>query len=769
MNHVDVMKEKSNKDNISIYALIVLFCLVVLACIERTYGIDRQSLWSDELYAVIASYKPFLGGAWKMMLSDSHPPGYLSFMYVTLPITGYSDFGVRAHALIFGILWIPLVFHLCYRWFSLPIALLVVAVVASSYNAVYYSQEARAYTMLIAFSLVNIICLFEILFSDEYGRKHSIGFVISSVIILYLHYSGFVLICTEVLLCGALWMFGYRKVRPSVLVLLFVAPMLIYSPWLGIMYKNLVDAPSQWAVSASPSVEEVRSVLQRLAGVSEKSVSYHYAAIFGVLLYIVIKYFKKEFSRDIVVICSLFFIMVVPIVAFFIKSLVDTPIFVERYFLLSGVIWSILLGYAIGKIVLMVGKRLESIAVVSVIVLYSYLAIKGNISQELYSRNNKIPMREAVSLVRGDIKSYSPVEYAILTSHRGFDHYLKVQHVEYDDKWQGRRYLVPQGVGAVKEYLEKKPSVKYLYYLVVREDDTENALVPLKMQYKLLSQQTLPFDHDAGHVDVYKFNVKERPDKQQLGSVGTNTVNDFAQLIAQDVAAKDPSTYYVLLTHKWMSPYLLYNGIDVDHGWSQHQFLAAIQADGVFDYINAHPAIKNIYYLALQEKPTEGAELMLQLRYQLVSEKTMDSSIGKISLLKYDTKLPPIVGQDAETRMKAEPIYRLIEWLKQNTDQSNPEKNGFAFTHQWIDLYLKRGLGGSALLSQRYADPALAASLFAYVDGHPTIERLYYVALREPQVESAVHALTGKYQLVSKTDFEIVGGTIDVYVFNVVR
>jgi mannosyltransferase len=129
--------------------------LFIVAVVERVYGIDRQSLWSDELYAVIASYKPF-AGAWKMMVDDSHPPGYLSFMYATLPITGYSDFGVRLHALLFGLLWTPLVFWLTRRWFSMQAALLASAVIASAYNAVYYSQEARAYSMLMVFNILNI-------------------------------------------------------------------------------------------------------------------------------------------------------------------------------------------------------------------------------------------------------------------------------------------------------------------------------------------------------------------------------------------------------------------------------------------------------------------------------------------------------------------------------------------------------------------------------------------------------------------------------------
>ena len=39
----------------SVFAYAVLLLLIVLGTVERIYGIDRQSLWSDELYAVTAS------------------------------------------------------------------------------------------------------------------------------------------------------------------------------------------------------------------------------------------------------------------------------------------------------------------------------------------------------------------------------------------------------------------------------------------------------------------------------------------------------------------------------------------------------------------------------------------------------------------------------------------------------------------------------------------------------------------------------------------
>ncbi|MCC7516735.1 MAG: glycosyltransferase family 39 protein, partial [Pseudomonadales bacterium] len=242
----------------------VLALLFIVAVVERVYGIDRQSLWSDELFAVTASYKPFFEGMWSRMISDSHPPGYILFMYVTLPLSGYSDFGIRFHALLFGIAWVPLVFMLARRWFSTPAALLAAALIASAYNAVYYSQEARAYTMFIAFNLWNVICFLEILFSDQQQRQYRTGFMVSMVAMLYLHYAGFVFFCAQGLLVVVLLMMGRSQANLKRWAFLFVVPMLVYAPWLGIMYNNLVHAPRDWSVSQVPTLIEVYNTLQRL-------------------------------------------------------------------------------------------------------------------------------------------------------------------------------------------------------------------------------------------------------------------------------------------------------------------------------------------------------------------------------------------------------------------------------------------------------------------------------------------------------------------------
>ncbi|HQQ73992.1 MAG TPA: glycosyltransferase family 39 protein, partial [Pseudomonadales bacterium] len=238
------------------YVPTLLAILILLACIERIYGIDRQSLWSDELFAITASFKPTWASLWSLLVSDSHPPGYVLFMYWTLPLSGYSDIGIRLHALLFGVLWIPLVYWVGKRWFGDWAALFAAAILVSGYNAIYYSQEARAYTMLVAFNLINIGCFFEILFGQSPQRRHISGFILSTLAMLYLHYAGFVFLSAEILLYAILWFLQQRKGSVREAAKIFGIPLLLYLPWLGIMYHHMVNAPQDWSVSAAPTLSE---------------------------------------------------------------------------------------------------------------------------------------------------------------------------------------------------------------------------------------------------------------------------------------------------------------------------------------------------------------------------------------------------------------------------------------------------------------------------------------------------------------------------------
>lgn len=738
--------------------------LFIVAVVERVYGIDRQSLWSDELYAVIASYKPF-AGAWKMMVDDSHPPGYLSFMYATLPITGYSDFGVRLHALLFGLLWMPLVFVVTRRWFSVPAALLASAVTASAYNAVYYSQEARAYSMLMVFNILNILCFLEILFAEKYCKWHRLGFVISATAMLYLHYSGFVFLSAEILLCGLMWLARFRLNIKEWFVM-FSVPLLLYSPWLGVMYNNLVDAPRNWATSLVPTAQESYNVLQRLLAPDDGHMKFHSWALAAIVLSAAWQHWRQGLSQSLRVIYCLIFLMVVPVLAFYVESLVATPLFEKRYFLVSIAIEAMLVGWVGMCWLARCSEALRRVLVVLAVFVYTVWTINANVAFGLYSNLDKDPVREAVAIIKKDLSdrtAQSP--YSVIMTHDWFEHYLRQSGIEYDKEWPARRYYVAQSFFGLLQYFEQHKDKEILYYLALREPNAETALVPLKMKYRLLSQASASIE--AGFLDVYKFALHEKPDAEQLKSVGSNRTNDLVRSVAEDIGQKDPVTYHILTTHNMIRPYLAYNNIVVPPDWDG-SYVVNAQADSVYRYVQQHPAVDTLYYFALQEPNAEGAELMLQMRYRLVSETSVETAVGKLSALKYSVKEAPVVDETMRQRARAGQTYQAVTWLQQDIAQTPAETVAIAVANDWVETYLK--LGGipidEAWEGRRYTAESEKSRVLDYMQQHPAVNSFYYVAMRQPATEQAAAALQKMYALKAQTAITVPVGEIVIYKFS---
>ena len=738
--------------------------LFIVAVVERVYGIDRQSLWSDELYAVIASYKPF-AGAWRMMVDDSHPPGYLSFMYATLPITGYSDFGVRLHALLFGLLWTPLVFWLTRRWFSMQAALLASAVIASAYNAVYYSQEARAYSMLMVFNILNIFCFLEILFSEKACKWHRVGFILSATAMLYLHYSGFVFLSAEMLLCGLMWLARFR-LNIKELCIIFSVPLLLYSPWLGVMYANLVDAPRNWATSAVPTAQESYYVLQRLLAPDDGHMKFHCWALAAIVLCAAWQHWRQGLSQQLRIVYCLIFLMIVPVLAFYVESLVATPLFEKRYFLVSIMIEAVLVGWVGMRFFMLCSEALANLLTIAAVFIYTVWTINANVAFGLYSNLDKDPVREAVAIIKNDLRASAEQQpYSVIMTHDWFEHYLRQDGVEFDKDWPARRYYVAQNFWGVSQYFEQHKDKEILYYLALREPNTETALVPLKMKYRLLSKAAASIE--AGSLDVYKFALHERPDAEQLKAVGSNRSNDLVRSVADDIGAKDPTTYHILTTHNMIRPYLDYNNIVVPQNWDGSYVINA-QADSVYRYVQQHPSIDTLYYFALQEPNAEGAELMLQMRYRLLSEASVETAVGKLSVLKYSVKEPPVIDDSAKLRAQAGPTHQAVVWLQQDIGQATMGTVAVAAANDWVETYLK--LGGipidEAWAGRRYTAENEKSRVLDYIQQHPAVSDLYYVALRQPTTEQAAAALQKTYALKTQTVITVPVGEIVIYKFS---
>jgi 4-amino-4-deoxy-L-arabinose transferase-like glycosyltransferase len=115
----------------------------------------NESLWNDEIWSthvLIGS----LRALYQTAIDDRHPPFYHAFMFVWIRLFGDSELSVRMPSFICGIFAILLVYVFASRVVERKTALLASFLLAVSPAHIWYSQEARSYSMLLSFLLLSL-------------------------------------------------------------------------------------------------------------------------------------------------------------------------------------------------------------------------------------------------------------------------------------------------------------------------------------------------------------------------------------------------------------------------------------------------------------------------------------------------------------------------------------------------------------------------------------------------------------------------------------
>ena len=136
----------------------LLVGVVGLAFALRVAGLDFQSLWRDEVDAI-----RFATRAWDDVLRIFVVPGQNGPLYFLalrpwLYLAGQSEYALRFFSVFFGTLAVPLVFRVARRLFpSLPsLALLAAILTATSPYLVWYGQEGKMYSLVLALVLLSM-------------------------------------------------------------------------------------------------------------------------------------------------------------------------------------------------------------------------------------------------------------------------------------------------------------------------------------------------------------------------------------------------------------------------------------------------------------------------------------------------------------------------------------------------------------------------------------------------------------------------------------
>jgi mannosyltransferase len=140
--------------------LLLLLVLVLLAYALRLHNLDAFSFWTDEGLTPERSGYPVAQILRNEILiqgyvtRDTHPPLYYLVLHATRSLFGQTDFAFRYPSVLFGVLLIPLIYQLGRRLapsarHAAGLGLIVALLAAVNPLQIYYSQEARMYTLLV--------------------------------------------------------------------------------------------------------------------------------------------------------------------------------------------------------------------------------------------------------------------------------------------------------------------------------------------------------------------------------------------------------------------------------------------------------------------------------------------------------------------------------------------------------------------------------------------------------------------------------------------
>jgi len=272
-----------------------LLIVVLLGFALRLYTLDRQSLWYDEGVTAAVSQLD-LRALTRWTAEDIQPPLYYYVVALWGRLAGWSEWALRFPSACFGVLALPLLAAAARRLLrhqshdregvdgsltlpalteasrrtsvgaaSAALAALLAALLAAVHPLlVYYSQEARMYTLLVALAILLAYLLLRL--ADRQGRSWGLwlAYVLAAAAAMYTHYFALFLLAG----LGCAWLldiFGRRGAEGArssqrgadrgeqggrsalwSLVAANAAVALLYLPWIAVMLAQLRTDRSYW-------------------------------------------------------------------------------------------------------------------------------------------------------------------------------------------------------------------------------------------------------------------------------------------------------------------------------------------------------------------------------------------------------------------------------------------------------------------------------------------------------------------------------------------
>jgi len=219
--------------------LLFLLLILLVGFFLRFYNLGTENIWYDEGVSIYVAKK----GVTEIALRpENNPPLYYLVLHWWVSLFGDSEFSVRFPSALFGVLSLIGMYKVGSQLFDRNAGLFSALLLAVSSFHIMYSQEARTY------SLSSLLTLLSMYFFIELVRKRrlrdSVGYVISSALLLYSHVYGlFIIVAQNSYLIGR-FLFSKMPSELSFKKWIFLQGMVLslFAPWVKILVTQTMRA-----------------------------------------------------------------------------------------------------------------------------------------------------------------------------------------------------------------------------------------------------------------------------------------------------------------------------------------------------------------------------------------------------------------------------------------------------------------------------------------------------------------------------------------------
>lgn len=244
---------KTHTTNDLIKPFNIMIVLTFIAFVLRIYNIDFNSIWLDEGATFSFSHpsKSFMD-IWNITAAGEFNPPLFHWIEHYMLFFGQTEFILRLMPCVFGVLTIPVFYYIGKEIYSENLGLVSSFLLTISSFHIYYSQEARVYTLLLL--IVSLFILFYLRFKKDKSIKWAIAMGSCASLGFWAHFWSLVVTIPFFLLMifEALRNIKNKQedIRKNIGVLIASAVAFVSTIPLTLIIYNLlihrISTPSQW-------------------------------------------------------------------------------------------------------------------------------------------------------------------------------------------------------------------------------------------------------------------------------------------------------------------------------------------------------------------------------------------------------------------------------------------------------------------------------------------------------------------------------------------